>query len=42
MLELIALKGARWVLRGGGGSNVTSLPDKPTATAILRLYTGKV
>ena len=28
MLEPIALKGARWVLRGGSGSNVTSLPDR--------------
>jgi hypothetical protein len=27
MLEPTALKGARWVLRGGSGSNATSLPD---------------
>jgi hypothetical protein len=30
MLEPTALKGARWVLRGGSGSNATSLPDQPT------------
>jgi hypothetical protein len=28
MLEPTALKGARWVLRGGGGSNATPLPDR--------------
>jgi hypothetical protein len=27
MLEPIALKGARWVLRRGGGGNVSSLSD---------------
>lgn len=30
MLEPIALKGARWVLRGGGGSNASFLPDNQT------------
>jgi hypothetical protein len=30
VLEPTALKGARWVLRGGSGSNATSLPDQPT------------
>jgi hypothetical protein len=27
MLEPTALKGARWVLRGGGGGNASFLPD---------------
>lgn len=30
MLEPIAVKVARWVPRGGSGSNVTSLPDQAT------------
>jgi hypothetical protein len=33
MLEPIAVKVARWVPRGGSGSNATSLPDKPTLGA---------
>src|SRR5262245_4994664 len=32
MLELLASKGARPVLRGGGWGNPTSLPDPPEAT----------
>jgi len=47
MLERYAMKVARTVLRGGSGSNATSLPDHPTsgilrdlqASFLLRVYT---
>ena len=29
MLKPIALKGARWVFRRGGGGNISSLSDNP-------------
>ena len=35
MLEPIALKGARWVLRGEGGGNAAFLPDQPNASTRL-------
>ena len=34
-LERYAVKVARTVLRGGSGSNATSLPDQPTLARVL-------
>lgn len=38
MLKPTALKGARWVLRGGSGSNATSLPDQSKVSERLNGY----
>ncbi len=41
MLEPIALKGARWVLRGGGGGNASFLPDRLTYRQVKRPLDGR-
>jgi hypothetical protein len=37
MLERYAVKAARTVLRGGSGSNATSLPDRQSLSGICGL-----
>jgi hypothetical protein len=41
MLESIALKGARWVLRRGRGSNALSLSDTPHLGLPIRHLRGQ-